>query len=94
MPGGGRLTVTTLADTHPAPVVYEMTVKPVFTPVTMPVNDPTAAMMGLLDIQVPPGDASVSVIEEPIHTTDGPDTGTGGVFTVTVANAVQPAPVV
>ena len=42
-------------------------------------------------VHVPPGKASVSVIDEPMHTADGPEmpVATGVVFTVTIAVAAD-----
>jgi hypothetical protein len=60
-------------------------------PVMTPVAEPAVAMMGLLLLQVPPLVISVSVMDDPIHNVDEPVMAEGGVFTVTVVLAKQPA---
>jgi hypothetical protein len=53
-----------------------MAATPPATPVTTPVVD-TVAVAVLLDVHVPPVVASVRVIVEPIHTSDGPAIAAG-----------------
>ena len=61
------------------------------TPVTMPEALPAVAIAGLLLLHVPPGVASVKVIEEPTHTLPGPTIANGERLTVTIAVLIQPA---
>jgi hypothetical protein len=62
-------------------------VVPQLTPVTTPVDMLTVAMAGLELLQTPPAVASVSVIELPGPTDDGPLMAAGLGFTVTAATA-------
>ena len=50
---------------------------PPATPLTIPVEEPTVAMVASLLLQAPPEDASVIVIVEPSQTVEAPDTGAG-----------------
>jgi hypothetical protein len=93
MPGGGRFTVTIFVTTQPPAVVYDITAKPVFTPVTIPLAEPTVAMIRLLLAQIPPGVALLSVTDEPIQSVLEPVIPGGGAFTVTCRVTVQPVPV-
>ena len=70
---------------------------PVDTPVTTPDVVPTVAIPGLPLVHEPPAEASVKLIEPPMHTPDGPviEPTTGAVLTVTMAMAAEaPHPVV
>ena len=62
---------------------------PAAIPVTNPVVDPMVAIPVLPLVHVPPGEASVSVIEDPMQTAEGPEIppATGVVVTVTIAVA-------
>jgi hypothetical protein len=62
---------------------------PYAAPVTMPLVDPTAALVLLL-LQLPPAEASLSVVEDPMHTLDAPVITAGSGLTVTVTPVVQP----
>lgn len=57
---------------------------PAATPFTVPVNDPTVAIVVLLLLHVPPGVASLSVMLPPVPTVVVPVTGPGTGFTVTL----------
>ncbi len=50
-------------------------VTPDVSPHTIPVAIPTVATAEVLLLQVPPGVASVSVTQAPLHTVDGPAIG-------------------
>ncbi len=50
-----------------------MVTVPAATPVTLPVVEFAVAIAVLLLLQVPPGVASVSVIDAPLHKLEGPD---------------------
>jgi len=65
---------------------------PVFTPVTMPVEVPTVAMIGLLLLHVPPVVASVRAVELATHVVAVPAIAVGNGLTVTVFVTLQPAP--
>ena len=58
-------------------------------PVMIPVVLPTDTANELL-LQVPPADASLSVIVDPEHTDDGPDIADGDAFTATATVREQP----
>jgi hypothetical protein len=59
-------------------------------PVTIPDNEPTLAIAGLLLLQVPPPVASVNVVVSPEHTINTPDIGAGSASTVTTAVMIHP----
>ena len=70
---------------------------PAAIPVTNPVVDPMVAIPVLPLVHVPPGEASVSVIEDPMQTAEGPEIplATGVAVTVTIAIAAEaPHPLV
>ena len=67
-----------------------MVAVPTETPDTIPVDEPTLAMVLSLLVHIPPEVALFSVVEEPIHTIDEPVMAVGTAFTVTVAIAAQP----
>ena len=60
------------------------------TPVTTPVTISTVANAVLLLLHVPPAVASVSVIDKPPQTVDGPAIDTGSGSTDIVRVAIQP----
>jgi hypothetical protein len=63
------------------------------TPVTMPDKDPTVAIVGAADCQVPPVIALERVMVKPLQTTEGDGPVIGDmVFTVMLAYAVQEVP--
>lgn len=90
---GCAFTVKVTDATHPAGVVYFITLVPAATPVTTPVIGATVATPGVMLLQVPPGVASLSVVELPAHTDKVPVIGASG-FTVNEIVAIQPAGVV
>lgn len=67
-----------------------MVVTPSATPVTIPVDAPTVAVVVLDEDQVPPAVASVSVVVPPIQTTGVPPIVAGNAFTVATAVLRQP----
>ena len=70
-----------------------MVTTPTATPDTIPVEEPTVAIDGLLLVHVPPGLGFVSVIVLNTHTlfpVDGPDIGPGEEITVIVNVLKQP----
>jgi len=52
-------------------------VLPNATPVTIPDEDPTVAISGLLLTQVPPAELWLNVVVAPIHTEGTPEIGVG-----------------
>lgn len=66
-----------------------MVATPTVTPVTIPVEAPTLAMLGLLLLHTPPP-ASVNTVVPAIHTWLGPVIGDGDDITVMVRVAAQP----
>ena len=88
-PGRGFIVILFVA--LQPPTVYEIVAVPAVTPVTMPEEEPTVALVLLL-LQVPPAVASVSVIVAPSQTEELPeiDGGVGFTVTVTVVVFVQP----
>lgn len=66
---------------------------PASTPLTTPLEEPTAAtdVAPLLHVPPPP---SLKVIDDPAHTADKPEISDGTGLTVTVVFTVQPAPAV
>ena len=68
-----------------------MTVVPVATPETMPLDDPTVAVAGVALVHTPPVTVLVSDIVDVAHKAVGPDIADGCALMVTVANALQPA---
>ncbi len=83
MPAGNGLTVTTAVVKQPAPSEYVIVAMPAATPVTIPVPEPTPAIPGTPESQVPPGVASVSKVVEPKHTLRLPLIAPGEDVTVT-----------
>ena len=57
---------------------------------TIPVNEPTVAIVVALLVQVPPVTASLSVAVDPMHIIAVPVIADGTGFTVTVFVAIQP----
>jgi hypothetical protein len=70
-----------------------MTTVPGVPPVTIPVPEPTVAIVVLLLLQVPLADALLKVIFKPAQTVDAPDIVPGGAITVIVLVASVPQPV-
>ena len=60
-----------------------MAVVPVATPVAIPVAEPMVATVGVLLLQVPPDVPSVSVVDEPVQTSELPAIASGPSSTVT-----------
>lgn len=77
---------------HPRAVVYFMLVKPAVSPETMP-DELIVATPVLVLLHAPPGVASLSVTEFPMHTLRGPIIGPSA-FTVTTVVVKQPPGVV
>jgi hypothetical protein len=67
-----------------------MMVVPAITPVTAPLDGLTVAL-AVVDVHVPPEDASVRVMPEPVHTAEGPEIAEGEVFTVNSSVLMQVA---
>jgi hypothetical protein len=67
-----------------------MFARPEYKPVTEPVEGFTVAAPELDVLQVPPDVASVSVIDEPLHTEPGPEIAETPGVTVIAWLAVQP----
>ncbi len=88
---GNAFTVITLVVEQPPPNEYVIVTIPGFTPVTIPVKDPTVAIVSELLLHVPPLMISLSVIVDPTHTLDGPVIGAGEELTVTVNEPGAPA---
>ena len=95
MDEGAGLTVTVTVLVQPNPNEYVITVVPLAVGAlqTCPVL-PTTATNVLLLVQVPPVGLSDNSVHWPAHTCGTPEIGKGAVFTVTMAVAEQPAPVV
>jgi hypothetical protein len=83
-------TVIGLTAKQPVGSVYEMTVTPPVTPVTMPVDEPTPAMPEMLERHVPPPVISESVVVSPEQTIEAPVIAAGKGFIVTVVAVLQP----
>ena len=91
---GCGFTVNDCVAAHVVGSVYVKIGFPDATPTTLPLLLPTVAKEVLLLLQVPPVEASLSVIAKPTQTDVGPVMATGSGFTVTVlvATAVIPFP--
>ena len=63
---------------------------PAIPPVTIPVNDPIEATLGVLLLQVPPPGLSLSDVVKPEHKVPTPLIATGKEFTVTTEVVIQP----
>jgi hypothetical protein len=89
---GNGFTVTTIVVRQPVGNVNVIRAVPAETPVTTPVTASIAAIAGLalLHVPGPPGEALLSVVIDPTHTTGVPSIGSGFGFTVKVAATVQP----
>ena len=64
---------------------------PAALPVTTPDAEPTEAIPGNVDVQVPPPVASVKVVVDPIQTDRLPRIAEGDGFTVTVTSVIADA---
>ena len=67
-----------------------MFVTPAATPVTMPEEEPTVAIVPLPLVHKPPPVLFVKVVDPVMHTNGLPEIGLSGGFTVTVVVALQP----
>ena len=67
-----------------------MVVLPVLTPVTTPPPEVTVATAGVLELQVPPVEASDNVVVRPIHTFMVPVIAAGNGLTVITSMLEQP----
>lgn len=56
---------------------------PAPTPLTVPFSEPTVAIAGFAEVQVPPATASEKSVELPAQTEDAPVIGEGAGVTVT-----------
>ncbi len=66
--GATALTVTVITELQPPPAAeYVIRAVPVDTPVTMPLDDPTVAIVVFVVVHVPPGVALLSVVVLPTH---------------------------
>ena len=65
--------------------------KPVVSPLTIPVRAPTVPARTVLLLHAPPGTVSLSVIVPPAQTADGPVIAPGEELTVTTWVAIHPA---
>lgn len=74
---GDAVTVMVFVVIHPVGNVNVIAALPADTPVITPVEEAAVAIAVLLLLHVPPPEASLSVIVEPVHTEDPPDTATG-----------------
>ena len=72
------------------PSVYVTTAVPATPPVTTPVDDPIAAIVVLLLLQVPVVVASVNVVVRPEHTDNVPEIPAGEALMVTTEVVIQP----
>ena len=71
-------------------VAFAGTERPVSTPVTMPVEEPTVAVPVALLLQVPPAGISPSAVVSPWHTESVPVIADGSALTVTTVVRIQP----
>ena len=93
---GSTLTVTTELVVQPPGAVYiiiAVVVNTVLPPVTIPVVNPTKAIVGLPELHVPPVVASDKCVLSPEQTLRVPEMADGVRFTVTITIAVQAAPI-
>jgi hypothetical protein len=88
-PGEGCTAILMLV-LHPVGNVYIIVTVPPDTPVTIPEEDPTVAIVVLLLLHTPPGGRQVKVIVLPAHRLVGPVIGPGFGLTVTVITDIQP----
>ena len=77
---GDASTVNNAVAVHPD-TVYEMVLVPMARPSTKPVNEPIVAVVGLLLLQVPDGEAFVSVVVSPAHRCSKPAMVSGDTVT-------------
>ncbi len=68
----GDVSTVTICVTYVDPSVYEILAVPTATPVTIPVPEPTLAILPLLVLHVPPVVVFVIAIVVPLHTLEGP----------------------
>jgi hypothetical protein len=89
---GRGLTVSTRMVLHPVDSVYVMLAVPALTPNTCPEVETTVATEVAPELQVPPP-ASLSVVDDPIHTPVAPEIVAGKGFTVSTVDVRQPVDV-
>ena len=87
---GAGFTVITVAIWQPVASVYVMLTLPPATPVTIPLAEPTVAIIVLLLVHVPPVGVELNVIVAPGHTVPGPVIVLGSAFTVIGVTMKQP----
>lgn len=63
---------------------------PAAMPATIPLDEPTVAMPGLLVLHVPPAGVLFRVVLAPAHILNIPVTDVGFIFTVTMAVLLHP----
>jgi hypothetical protein len=88
---GVAFTVNKTADTQPAVDVQVIVAVPADAPVTVPLDEPTVAIVGLADVHIPPIGVALSVDDEPTQACAVPVT-TGRGLTVTMAVAAHDKP--
>jgi len=86
---GSVLTVTVLDEVHPVGSIYVMDAVPVATVVNVPADGSITATEPLPLVQVPPEDASVSVVVAPAHKDVVPPMAAGDELTITGAETLQ-----
>lgn len=91
MDTGNGLTVMTAVTEHPLAKIYVMVAIPALIPVTMPLEEPIAAIPGADDTHLPPP-ASVRDVAWPTHTLVAPEIGPGNGLTETIVTAAHKIP--
>ena len=89
---GNELTVTVAVVLQPVGIVYVIPAIPAVKPFTIPVDEPIVAVPVAPEVQEPPAEASVKLVDEPIHTAAVPVIAGGKLLTVTVNVVIQPEP--
>ena len=87
---GDMVTVTVTYTEQPAPEEYVIIDVPADMPVTTPVEEPTAAVVGALLVQVPPVALLLNVVDRPAHMDAVPTIAEGGALTTMVVEEMQP----
>ncbi len=91
MVASAALTVTCVTEMQPAPDrINDMLAVPVATPVTIPVADPTVALVVVLLAQVPPPEVLMMVVVPPAQMLLLPEFAGSAAFTVTVMYLAHP----
>jgi len=87
---GRGFTVTVLTVIQPVGNVYVTIPTPAATPITIPVDEPTLAIPGVLPLQTPPDNESDKLVVSPKQTVLTPLTAEGNGLTVIAIAATQP----